>query len=124
MYSSLIDLKRKGKGEDAISRFLTSDAALDGRVLDSQHASKLKTELARVGTDPHVSQSLRDKIRQLAENLEKLKSLYAADPKSKDGKSDPLPALKATHRKLLLDVCKAIDLDVPIRILAALSSSS
>jgi S1-C subfamily serine protease len=124
MYSALIGLKRKGKGEDAISRFLVSDEALDGRVLDSQRASKLKTELNRVGSDPHVSQSLRDKIRQLAENLEKFKALYAADKTSNQSQSEPLPGLKATHRKILLDVCKAIDLDVPGQILAALSPSA
>ena len=36
----------------------------------------------------------------------------------------PLPGLKLTHRKLLLDVCKAIDLEVPSQILATLSLSS
>jgi S1-C subfamily serine protease len=124
MYGVLIGLKRKGNGEDAISRFLISGDALDGRVLDSQRASKLKTDMARIGSDPHVSSSLREKIRQLAENLEKLKTLYAADKKSNPRNSDPLPGLKLTHRKLLLDVCKAIDLEVPSQILAALSPSS
>ena len=56
-------------------------------MLDSQRASKLKTELGRVASDPHVSPSLRDKIRQLADNLEKFKALYAAATKSNQGKT-------------------------------------
>ena len=103
MYCVLIGLKRKGNGEDAISRFLASGDALDSRALDSQRASKLKTDLARIGSDPHVSPSLREKVRQLAENLEKLKALYAADKKSTPAGSDPLPGAKSTHRKLLLE---------------------
>ena len=124
MYSLLIGLKRKGNGEDAISRFLISGQALDGRVLDSQRTSKLKTDMAAVQSDPHVSASLRQKIHQLAENLEKFKALYAADQKSKPGNTDVLPGLKSTHRKVLLDVCKAIDLEVPSQILDALSPSA
>jgi hypothetical protein len=124
MYSILIGMKRKNKGEDAISRFLISDEALDGRVLDSQRASKLKTELAQIGTDPHVSQSLRDKVLKLADNLQKFKALYTADKQTNQGSSDPLPGLKASHRKLLVEVCKAIDLEVPGQILAALAPSS
>ena len=73
--------------------------------------------MARVHDDPLVSRANRDKVDQLASNLDKLKALHAAASPSKGGK-DPFSSLKATHRRLLLELCKALSLDVPGNILS------
>ena len=80
--------------------------------LERQTFPRLRAEVARVRDDPLVSQLNRDKVDQLASNLDKLKALHAAASPSKNGK-DPLSSLKATHRRLLIELCKALSIDVP-----------
>jgi S1-C subfamily serine protease len=84
---------------------------------------RLKGEVGRVRSDPLVSQPLREKVAQLADNLEKLKALYAADKPVKGG-NDPLAPMKAKHLRLITELCNALNLEIPINILFALGDSS
>ena len=91
--------------------------------LERQTFPRLRAEVARVRDDRLVSQAIRDKVGQLADNLEKLKALYAANSPGK-GANDPFSSAKATHRRLLVELGKALSLDVPDNILSALDASS
>jgi hypothetical protein len=81
----------------------------------------MKAEAARVRDDRLVSKATRDKVGQLADNLEKLRALYV-------GNTPPGPAnnqlaqLKATHVRLLLDLCKGLDFDIPAELLLLLGN--
>ena len=72
--------------------------------------------------DPLVAETHRQKIAQLADNLEKLKAMYTADTPAKGG-NDSFSSLKATHRRLLIDLCRTLKLDVPGNILFMLDES-
>jgi len=85
--------------------------------------SGLKAEAGRVRQDPHVSQPVRDKVAQLADNLEKLRALYAVDKQGKNG-NDPLSNLKITHVRLVTELCKALNLDMPDGLFFALGDRS
>ncbi len=93
------------------------DAAINH--LERQTFPRLREELGRVRGDVHVPQSQREKIGQLADNLEKLKGLYAADNRTKGG-NDPLSNLRSTHRRLLIELCKSLKLEVPLNVLFSL----
>ena len=79
--------------------------------------------MGRVRGDVHVPPSQRDKVGQLADNLEKLKALYAAKNPG-PGDNDPLANLRSTHRRLVIELCKELKLDVPINILFALGEAA
>ena len=79
---------------------------------EKQTLPPLKAELTRVQDDPLVSQAQREKVAELAGNLERLKALYALKSATKAA-NDPLPTLKATHRRLLTELCNALALDLP-----------
>ncbi len=123
LYSQAITLRRRN-ATAAQNNSLPGgfyDAAIAH--LERQTFPRLRAEVARVHDDPLVSQLNRDKVDQLAENLEKLKALHAVTSPNKSGK-DPFSSLKATHRRLLIELCKALSLDVPGNILFAFADPS
>jgi hypothetical protein len=123
LYCSAIDFRRRNATEKDKTEELGSyydDAILH---LEKQTFPRMRAELDRVRVDAHIPQSQREKIGQLAENLEKLKALHAAK-KPPEGGNDSLSNLKATHRRLLIEVCKALQLDIPFNILVALGEPS
>ena len=72
----------------------------------------VRSEPARVHDDPLVTQALRDKVAALGENVDRYKALY--DKKSTaETAGDPFPALKATHRKLMGELCDTLAIDRP-----------
>ena len=84
---------------------------------------RLKTEVEQVRQDPNVSQADRDKVGQLADNLEQLKAMFAAGQLGKDQKAQ-LTKIQASHVRLLLELCKTLELDPPFNILFALGHSA
>ena len=92
-------------------------------MLESRGTLKLKAEVDQIRQDHWTSQAIRDKVAQLADNLEKLKALFAAKNLSKD-QDGQFSKLQANHGKVLVELCKALDLDPPIGILFALGNSS
>jgi hypothetical protein len=123
LYSSAITQRRQnaaGRTGSGQSAGFYGDAILH---LQQRTFPRLKGEVGRVRSDPLVSQPLREKVAQLADNLEKLKALYAADKPGK-GANDPLSGMKATHLRLIMELCKALNLDIPANILFALSDSA
>jgi hypothetical protein len=123
LYSSVISLRRqKGAGgPNAAVATGFYDAAVAH--LEKQTFPRLRAEVARIKDDPLVPEPLHQKVGRLADNLEKLKAVYTAGNPPKDG-NDSFPALKATHRRLVLDLCKTLKLDVPGNILFILDESS
>jgi hypothetical protein len=122
LYSSVINLRRqKASADNAGLVGGYYDAAIAH--LEKQTFPRLKAEAARVRDDVLVSQALRDKVGQLADNLVKLRALYTADNAGKGG-NDSFSSMKARHRRLLVELCKALKLDVPANILFALDDSS
>jgi S1-C subfamily serine protease len=114
--------RRNATAKDNTKRsFGLYDAAISH--LEMQTFPRLRAEVTRVRDDGLVSQAIREKVGQLADNLEKLKALHAVDKAGKGG-SDVFSTRKATHRRLLLDLCKALNLDVPGNILFSLDDSS
>jgi hypothetical protein len=91
--------------------------------LEKQTFPRLRAGVARIKDDPLVSELLRQKVSQLADNLEKLKAVYTAGNTAKNG-NDSFAALKATHRRLVIDLCKTLKLDVSGNILFILDESS
>ena len=95
------------------------DAAI--KRLEQQTFPRMKAEAARVRDDRLVSKATRDKVGQLADNLEKLRALYV-------GNTPPAPAnnqltqLRATHVRLLVDLCKGLDLEIPAELLLLLGN--
>ncbi len=123
LYTSVISLRRQ-KGSGGPNARVAGgfyDAAVAH--LEKQTFPRLRAEVARVKDDPLVSEPLRQKVSQLADNLEKLKALYTAANPAKNG-NDPFAPLKATHRRLVIDLCKTLKLDVPGNILFILDESS
>ena len=108
----------KAKGQLTVGLY---DVALAH--LERQTFPRLRAEVPRVRDDRLVSQAIRDKVGQLADNLERLKGLYAANSPGK-GPNDPFSNAKATHRRLLVELGKALSLDVPNNILSALDATS
>lgn len=106
------------------------DAAI--AVLERQTFPRLRAEVGRVRNDPLISQTIRDHVGQLADNLEKMRTLYNATFKPAPGQKpaqgqagpDALEGLKATHRRLLTEVAKPLELEVPTELLGALEPSS
>ncbi len=106
------------------------DAAI--AVLERQTFPRLRAEVGRVRNDPVIAQTIRDHVGQLADNLEKMRTLYNAtfkpDPGQKPAQGhagpDALEGLKATHRRLLTEVAKPLELEVPDQLLGALEPSS
>jgi S1-C subfamily serine protease len=123
LYSQAITLRRKNRAPAGKTRLPAGlyDAAI--LHLERQTFPRLRAEVARIHDDPLVSQANRDKVAKLADNLEKLKALHAADNPGKGGK-DPFSGLKATHSRLLIEACKALSLDVPVNILFAFADPS
>ncbi len=119
LYSTVITFRRKNSAGGANSKRPGGlyDVAL--AQLEKQTFPRLKAEAARVREDRLVSLAHREKVGQLADNLDKLKALYLADNAGK-GANDPFPAMKATHRRLVVELCKSLQLDVPINILFSL----
>ena len=123
LYTSVISLQRQ-KGAGGPNAKMASgfyDAAVAH--LEKQTFPRLRAEVARVKDDPLVSEPLRQKVGQLADNLEKFKALFTAGNPGKNGK-DSFAALKATHRRLVVDLCKTLKLDVPGNILFVLDEST
>ena len=123
IYSSAIAFRRQNaaaKSEAKAFRgyYDASIAHFELKVL-----SGLKAEAGRVRQDSHVSQPVRDKVAQLADNLEKLRALYGADKTGKNG-NDPLSNLKITHVRLVTELCKALNLDMPDGLFYALGDRS
>ena len=79
---------------------------------ESKAMPKLKSEVARIGKDPSVAQDVRDKIAQLADNLDKFKAPLTTPPPA-EGENDPLPELKSTHRRLLTEIYQALSAEPP-----------
>jgi Trypsin-like peptidase domain len=123
LYSTAITLRRRNAAAGANAR--VPAGYLDGAIahLEGQAFPRLRAEVARVRGDQLVIPALREKVSRLADNLEILRGLYAADTPGKGG-SDPFSNTKATHRRLLIELCKSLELDVPGNILLALDSSS
>ena len=78
--------------------------------------------MTQLRDDANVAAPLREKIGLLADNLEKLKSLYTATTPTKG--NDPFPKLRATHLRLLTELCKSLNLDLPANIVFTLDDSS
>jgi S1-C subfamily serine protease len=122
LYCTAINLRRQNAANGANPNTAGGfyDAAIDH--LEKQTFPRLRAEVDRVRDDNLVSQPVRDGVGQLAENLERLKNLHADISARKSGK-ESLANVRATHRRLLIEVCKSIKLDVPGSILAALEDS-
>ncbi len=123
LYCTAISNRRQfasgaAKGKRQISFY---DAAIAH--LDQQTFPRLRAAVARVRDDQLVAEAVRNTIGQLADNLEKLKAAYGAEVSGKTADSR-LPSIKGTHKRLLIEVCKALKLDVPIEVLLALDESS
>jgi hypothetical protein len=121
LYSSAIALRRQNAAANAGLRGGYYDAAVAH--LEKQTFPRLRAEVARIKDDPLVSEPLHQKVGQLAGNLEKFKAVYTAGNPAKNG-NDSFAALKATHRRLVIDLCKTLKLDVPGNILFILDESS
>ena len=123
MYSTGITYTRQNAkaGEKAVSPVEYYDSAIAR--FERLMYPGLKAEADRIRQDQFVSQELRARSDQLADNLEKLKALYAADKVGKN-KNDQFSNLKATHVRLLTQLCRALNLDAPLGILFALGDSS
>ncbi len=122
LYSTAITFARnrartKADSKASIGYF---DAAIAH--LEKQTFPRVKAEMTQVRDDPHVSAPVREKIVKLADNLEKLKALYTAKAPTKG--SDPLPKLRETHLRLLTELCKPLDLDIPPNIIFTFDDSS
>jgi S1-C subfamily serine protease len=122
LYSSVIALRRQQGRRERNGKKAGGfyDAAVAH--LEKQTFPRLRAEVARVKDDPLVAETLRQKIVQLSDNLEKLKAMYTVDTPAKGG-NDPFSSLKATHRRLLIDLCRTLKLDVPGDILFILDES-
>ncbi len=83
---------------------------------------RLKAEVDQVRQDHCVSPEVRAKVGQLADNLEKLKTLYAAEKPGKDQEAQ-FPNMQATHRRLIMELCKALEVNMPVQIYFALGNS-
>ena len=119
LYSMVIASRRQKQGDrDAAPTpgfFFAIGPQSEGRRL-----LRLKAEVDQVRQDHCLSQEVRAKVGQLADNLEKLKTLYAAQKPGKD-QDVQFPDMQSTHRRLILDLCKALDLNMPDQVLFALS---
>ncbi len=121
LYGVGIGMKRNQTTAKAKSKVFGGfyDAAI--KRLEQQTFPRMKAEAARVRDDRLVSKATRDKVGQLADNLEKLRALYV-------GNTPPGPAnnqlaqLKATHVRLLVDLCKGLDLEIPAELLLLLGN--
>ncbi len=122
LYTSVISLQRQKGAGGPKAKVATGyyDAAVAH--LEKQTFPRLRAEVARVKDDPLVAEPLRQKVGQLAENLEKFRALYTAGNPAKNA-NDSFAALKATHRRLVIDICKTLKLDVPGNILFVLDES-
>ncbi len=94
------------------------DAAVNQ--LERQTLPKLRAEIASVRDDPLVSPEIRDKIGKLADNLDKLKSQYKEGASNLASGGESFSALKGRQRRLLVEVCKSLAIEVPENILDVL----
>jgi S1-C subfamily serine protease len=122
LYTKVIAMRRQkpAAGADAELPAGLYDEAVAH--LEKQTFPRLRAEVVRVKDDPLVAEPVRKKVGQLADNLEKLKAMYSAKNPG-NGASDAFPNLKATHRRLIVDICRTLKLDVPENILAILDES-
>ncbi len=120
LYASAIDLRRSSAANSKLVAGFY-DAAIDH--LEKQTFPRLRAEVARIRDDRLVSGTNRDRIAQLAENLEKLKALHAAKTPAMPA-NDPLANLKAIHLRLLTGLCKTLELEIPGGILFTLGDLS
>jgi S1-C subfamily serine protease len=123
LYCSAIMLRRNAQAGTANKLAATFyDAAISR--LERQIIPRIKAAGTQVRDDNLVSKDVRDKVGELTDNLEKLKALH--DQAVKQGAApgnDTLPTLRATHRKLLVEVCKTMKLEIPEGLLEVLSDS-
>ncbi len=114
IYSSAIAFRRQNAAAKSEAKAKAFRGYYDASIahFELKVLTGLKAEAGRVRQDPHVSQPVRDKVAQLADNLEKLRALYGADKTGKNG-NDPLSNLKITHVRLVTELCKALNLDMP-----------
>jgi hypothetical protein len=87
--------------------------------LEKQTLPKLRAEIALVREDPLVSPEVREKVGKLSENLDKLKALYLSGATNVSG-GESFTTLKGRHRRLLVELCKSVSIEVPENILDAL----
>jgi hypothetical protein len=87
--------------------------------LEKQTLPKLRAEVAAVRDDPLVSPEIRGKVGELSENLDKLKALYLGGTTNVSG-GESFTTLKGRHRRLLVDLCKSLAIEVPENILDVL----
>jgi serine protease Do len=108
------------KGNSSRSYSFHSDVI---EAFETKTLPKLKSDAARIGKDPSVPQEVRDKIAQLAENLEKFKAPLALPPPS-EGEEDLLPPVQKAHRQLLTEIYNALGAEPPPDIMRALASAA
>ena len=123
LYSASITSRRQKSATGADARIPEGyyDAAIAH--LERRGFPRLKAEADGVRHDLLVSQAVREQVGQLADNLEKLKALYAADNPGKNG-NDQFSNMKARHVRLLSELCKSLNLGMPIEILFSLGDPS
>jgi S1-C subfamily serine protease len=112
LYTSVIEARRQKPARGANPAL--SGGFYDAAVahLEKQTFPRLRAEVVRVKDDPLVAEPLRQKVGQIADNLEKLRAIYSAKTQAQ-GAGDAFPNLKATHRRLIFDICRTLKLDVP-----------
>ncbi len=123
IYSAAISSRLNKSGNEDNAPFPGGFFVTSYGRLESRGLLKLKAEVEQIRNDRCVSQTVRDKVGQLADNLEKLKALYAVEKPSKEEKTR-FSSVQATHGRLLQDICKSLNLDIPLNILFALGHSS
>jgi S1-C subfamily serine protease len=120
LYSNAIALKRQSAANSKLQGGFYDVAIAH---LEKQTFPRLRSEVALLKDDRLVSQANRNKVQQLADNLEKLKALHAANTPG-NAANDPLATLKSTHLRVLLELCKALELEIPASILFSLGDLS
>ncbi len=119
LFCSSIARRQKQKADPKGSTVQLEDlyAAAIAR-FETRGSLRLKAEIDQVKQDPLVSEPVRQKVGQLAENLEKLRALAATD-KFGAAESTRFSSLQASEGQLLIEVCKAVDLTVPPELFSA-----
>jgi S1-C subfamily serine protease len=122
LYCSAITLRRDARS-GATNKLMATFYDAQVAHLERQTIPRIKAAGAQVRDDNLVSKEVRDKVGQLTDNLDKLKALHDAAANPVTAGNDTFPAVRATHRRLLVEVCKTMKLAIPEEVLAGLGDS-
>jgi hypothetical protein len=120
LYCMAMDLRRAAASGSNDPKLVEAKTVFEQIItqLDKTLFPTFRPELPDFQNDPGVVEPVRSRVVQLADNFTKLQSSY------NQGGSGDLNPLKQTHRRLIVELSKALNLEEPKQMLVAFDDHS